>query len=197
MSECVICQGSEFVRLPVYRRVSARYADAPVPLSLAAEEAYRTYPCPECNEKTAAEEKVSTLYATESVRNYGDENFDMQPVVTGNLARAISNKLLKDNMVEIVKEKRGDETLFIAKIGVVAPRTFQRIEARALDKMTEFLRGVTSAASHAISVWGSQYSGDDGPISKGMAIRFMREAFNRHIDDTKEKIETSYKRQPS
>lgn len=185
MTECVICQGNKFVRLPVYHRASTRYMDSAIPLSIAAEETYRTYPCPECNEKTAAEEKVSIIYATETVATRGDEPADLQGVVAGSLSRAIADKLLADEMIEIRKERRGDDLLFVAKVGIVAPKTFQRIESRALEKMTEFLRGVTVEAARNISVWGSSYSGDDGPISKGMAVRFVREAFDRHISNVK------------
>lgn len=188
MSECVICQGSKFVRLPVYRKASATYMAEAIPLTMAAEESSRTYPCPECNEKTAAEEKVTVLYATESIRTYGEETDGLDNVAVPALAKAIARKLIDDKMVEISKEQRGDDTLFIAKVGIVAPKTFQRIESRALEKMVEFLRGVTTSASQAISVWGSHYSGDGGPIEKGMAIRFMTEAFNRHLDETRIKI---------
>lgn len=190
MTECVICQGNKFVRLPVYRRASARYIDAAIPLSIAAEESHRTYPCPECNEKTAAEEKVSILYATETIAERGNEPADLQRIVAHSLSKAIADKLLADEMIEISKEKRGDDLLFIAKVGVVSPKTFQRIEERAIEKMTEFLVGVSAEATKNIALWGSSYSGDDGPIAKGMAMRFIREAFDRHIANVKARLKS-------
>ncbi|MEK1908157.1 MAG: hypothetical protein AAAB13_20485 [Pseudomonas sp.] len=184
-NECVICRGDRFVRLPVYHPISARY-DASAAISMKAEESYRTYPCPQCNEKTAAEERVDIVYAT--------EEFKRAPVPAGakqdvahSLSRAIADHLLRKGLIEISEEKRGDDTLFIAKCAVVNPRVATRIERRAVDMMKKFLGNVADRAAEHIAVWGSHYTGNEGMISKGQAIDYMRAAFRKQIEDAEAK----------
>jgi hypothetical protein len=147
MSECVICQGARTIRLPVHRMVSYAF-DASAALSLdSIEESYRTYECPECSGKQAAEEKVSIVYAEQTVREGYENDPRLVEGVAQNLARATADKLLRDGLIEIKSEKRGEDTLFYSKLGAVSPKGVKRIEARALDKMKEFLGGVLSKAT--------------------------------------------------
>lgn len=181
-SECVICGGNRFVKLPVMWRLSARVFDSAIPMMPAAEEAYRTYPCPECNQKTAAEEKVGVVYADASLKR-GPAPADAKKAIAESLAKAIALHLLKEDFIEIMEEKRGDDTLFVAKCAVVSPKTATRIESRAFDKMKEFLGNVAEEAADCIAVWGSSYTGNEGMISKGQAIDYMRASFDRHLHD--------------
>lgn len=184
--ECVICRGAKFIRLPVYRQPSPLYEPA-APMMMQAEESSRTYPCPECNAQVAAEEKVSILYAESTVRDYGKGSPDMDREVAAELSNVLSRKFLSDNLIEIIKEKRGGDTLFIAKCAIVSPKVATRIERRAFSKMKEFLGSVAESAASSIAVWGSHYTGSEGMISKGQAIDYMRAAFRKHIEDTEVK----------
>lgn len=188
MADCVICQGSKTVRLPVYRRVSYAF-DANVALAMEKpEESYRTYQCPECSGEQAAEEKVSIIYAEQTVRApYVDEK-GIKDAVSRDLVMATADKLLRDGLIEIKSEKRGEDTLFYSKLGAVSPRAVQRLEARAFDKMKEMLGNVLTRAMESIAVWGSHYSGSEGMISKGQAIDYVDAAFRRHLQDTAAKL---------
>ncbi|WP_458395321.1 hypothetical protein [Rhizobium ruizarguesonis] len=188
--DCVICEGSKFVRLPVRHRASRFVAEEMMTMTI--QENYRTYPCPECNAKTAAEEKVAILYADQTVRTYEADNPDLHAAVSHSLANILAERFLRDGYIDIRKESRvPDEVTFTARLGVVSPKTCTRIERRAIDKMKEFLSGVANIAAESIAVWGSHYTGNDGMISKGQAIDYMRAAFSRHMreveDATKER----------
>lgn len=180
--ECAICSGDRFIRLPVRHMVTARYADMSVRPMLA-DESSRTYPCPECNTKTAAEEKVEIVYAMEEFKRHPAPAGAKQDIAVS-LSRAIADNFLRKNLIEISEEKRGDDTLFIAKCAVVAPKTATRIERRALEMMKKFLGRVADSAAESIAVWGSHYTGNNGMISKGQAIDYMRASFDRHLKET-------------
>jgi hypothetical protein len=162
-------------------RLSARFADMSA-VPMLAEESSRTYPCPECNTKTAAEEKVEIVYATEEFKRHPVPAGAKQDVAMG-LSRAVADHLLRNNLIEISEEKRGDDTLFIAKCAVVAPKTATRIERRAFEMMKKVLGRVAESAAERIAVWGSHYTGNDGMISKGQAIDYMRASFDRHLQE--------------
>lgn len=191
MRDCVICQGAKTVRLPVYRKVSFAF-DASAALSMdAPEEMYRTYECPECSGKQAGEEKVSIVYGETTIRDgYGDEK-GVAEVVARELARMTADKLLRDGLIEIKQEKRGNGILFYSKLGAVSPRVVNRIERRAFDKMKEMLGNVLSRAKDSIAVWGSHYTGTEGMISKQQAMDYVEAAFmvqmNQVNDALKEK----------
>ncbi len=190
MIDCVICQGAGRVRLPVYKKLSMAF-DANAAISLdPIEDSFRTYACPECSGEQATEEKVSIVYAESTLsggRVLGTEPGLMEAVAR-DLARATAEKLLRDGLIEIKSEKRGEDTLFYSKLGAVSPRAVQRLEARAFDKMKEMLGNVLTRAMESIAVWGSHYSGSEGMISKGQAIDYVDAAFRRHLQDTAAKL---------
>lgn len=168
------------------RMPSARFSLASVAMSAIAEESYRTYPCPECNQQTAAEEKVAILYAASEFKR--DPVPDgAKPDIAMSLARSVADKLLTDGLIEIVEEKRGDDTLFLAKCAVVSPKVATRIEKRAYDAMKGVLEKVAEAAERSIAVWGSHYTGREGMISKGQAIDYMRASFDAALKEHEEK----------
>lgn len=187
MSVCIICSGSGAISLPVRRHAYASYSRdiscEPI------QEAYRTYACPECQEKQTAEEKVHFLYAEERFRAYGETLPEgAERHILRSLANISARMILQDGLMEIRQETRGDDIVFRSRVGVVHPRVVERIDARALSKMKEFLGDVVDKASEEIAQWGSYYSGTEGPIEKAQAIRFVRQAFDRHIADTESVI---------
>lgn len=185
MSDCVICQGGGYVRLPVYRKTSYTLSPEVLMGALTVEENARTYQCPECRSAQAAQERVHIVYAEEIVRDAHRyrENSGVDEHVARQLATATARKFLQDGLIEIRKEKRGDDIVYRSRIGAVSPRMVATLEQRAIDRMKEFLIGVRETAAAAISVWGSAYTGNEGVISKGQAIDFMNAAFDRHLSD--------------
>lgn len=182
--DCLICEGSKYVRLPVRHRASARFVAEEM---MTMQESYRTYPCPECNAKTAAEEKVAILYAELTRRSFNADDPNLRDAVAKSLANDLARRFLMDGYIDIRKEPRGpDEVSFTARLGVVSPKTCTRIERRAIDKMKEFLSGVANIAAESIAVWGSHYTGNEGMISKGQAIDYMRAAFSRRMRDVED-----------
>jgi hypothetical protein len=189
MKTCPICRGGGHVRLPVYRDVSAFVSKDILMGATSVEEAYRTYPCPECRGQQAAEERVHVIYAEEVIRNGSMYTDDIRNHVAHGLAHASARKMLADGLIEIREEKRGDDLVFLSRIGVVSPRMVATIERRAFDAMTKFLGSVRQKAAEAIAVWGSAYTGNEGMISKGQAMDFVDEAFNRHIIEVQLSLE--------
>lgn len=190
--DCVICEGSHYVRLPVRHRPSARFV-AEEMMTMTLQESYRTYPCPECNAKTAAEEKVAILYAEQTARSYNTDDPNLKDAIALSLAQTLARRFLTDGYIDIRKEPRGpDEVSFIARLGVVSPKTCTRIERRAIDKMKTFLGNVAGIAADSIAVWGSHYTGNDGMISKGQAIDYMRAAFSRHMREVEDATKEPY-----
>lgn len=190
MSDCIICSGDRSIRLPVRRRVSATF-DADIKCSPIGE-SYRTYPCPECEAEQPGEEKVHFVYAEESIRTYGEPLPEAaKKSVIEHLAHLSARVILEDGLIEVREEVRGDEIMFRSRVGVVHKRVVERIEERAFSKMKEFLGNVSGKAAEAISVWGSAYTGSEGSIEKGQAMRFVRQAFNQHLSETEQKIFSS------
>lgn len=178
---CVICNGNKFVKLPVYRELTP-YSSANV-VPMMTEESHRTYPCPECNEQTAAEEKVSILYASETVREFKRMPPDAVDHIHRSMSMALADRIRRDGLIEFHSEQRGEETLFVAKMAVVNPKAATRIERRAFDMMRKFLGNVAERAAANISMWGSHYTGNEGMISKGQAIDYMRASFDAALNE--------------
>lgn len=186
MSECVICQGAKTIKLPVCRRVSFTF-DASESMD-APEEMSRTYECPECSGKQAGEEKVSIIYGETTIRDgYGNEK-GVAESVARELARMTADKLLRDGLIEIKQEKRGNDILFYSKLGAVSPRAVHRLEARAFDKMKEMLGNVLTRARESIAVWGSHYTGNEGMISKQQAMDYVEAAFMNQMREAQEAV---------
>jgi hypothetical protein len=150
-------------------------------------ESYRTYACPECSSEQAAEEKVAIVYAEQSFRSYGEPEHGVKEAAAKHLAIVSAEKFLRDGLIEISQERRGDDIVFRSRLGVVSPKVVNRIEKRAFDKMKEFLGGVLSKATESIAVWGRDYTGNEGMISKGQAIDYVNAAFRQHLKQQEEK----------
>jgi hypothetical protein len=149
-------------------------------VTISMERSSRTYACPECS-NTAPDEKVAIFGSETFVNNLELERYpaEVRRSVHENMAAALGYEFLKRGLVSFHEAPgKGLSTAIRSQIGVVSTRRVASIEARAADKMQSFLNGVLDEARARISVWGSHYTGDDGYIEKGMASRFVSEAFS-------------------
>lgn len=181
---CEICRGARYVRLPRYRQASIRY-EATVPTSEPIQRSYLEIGCPECGKGEETDiVHVSTVGAECSFDSRYEDADQIRNHVRENVADKIAHELLRAGFISFAEEKGKDryfETITArGTLGVVAPEVVKTIERRATDKMTDFLGDVASTAAAAINVWGAHYGQQD--ISKEMAIRFMREAFAKHLE---------------
>lgn len=184
---CDICRGERKIKLPVRQPAQALYtADAIAPRQFM--ESCRVYDCPECSKPVVAEaDFVKVAKATETY----EREYELYPGfldhLKGHLAFAIARQALQEGLVsvQVSKGPKGsfrDSKVATATVGFVSPAFVETIEQRAAVKAAELLEGAADDAARSISVWGSEYHGDSGPITKEMAMRFVREAFAKRIE---------------
>ena len=181
---CEICRGARYVRLPRYRQASIRY-EASIVSPEPFEKSYLEIGCPECGKGEETDiVHVSTVGAECSFDSRYEDADKILVHVRENVAEKIAHELLRAGFISFTQEKGRDryfETIIArGTLGVVAPDVAKTIEQRATDKMKDFLGDVASSAAAAINVWGSHYGRQE--ISKEMAVRFMREAFTKHLE---------------
>ena len=181
---CEICRGARYVRLPRYKQASIRY-EASIPTYDPVEGSYLEIGCPECGKGEETDTvHVSTVGAECAFDSRYDDPVEIRAHVRANVADKIAHELFRAGFISFTEEKGRDryfETIIVrGTLGVVAPDVVKTIEQRATDKMKDLLGEVASSAAAAINVWGSHYGRQE--ISKEMAVRFMREAFTKHLE---------------
>jgi hypothetical protein len=160
-------------------------------ITISHEPSSRTYACPECSREDP-DEKLDIFGSETVVRNMELERYasaDLRRAVHESMATGLAHEFLKRGLINFREEPRGDQSTAIrARIGIVSPKRIASVEARATDKMRDFLDGVIEEAAGKIYMWGSHYTGNDGFIEKPMAVGFVRAAFNESLRKIREKI---------
>ncbi|MGV1912104.1 hypothetical protein G6K96_21450 [Agrobacterium vitis] len=181
--DCEICGGQGTIKLA--RRLSPGLA---VRLSAALIQEVRhdtskTFPCPECADATD-HARVSIIEASIDVDERYASDAQYVEFIEEDLTNHIAHEFRKGGFLRFSSAEPSDRFMkksFRATLGVVSQNDVATIEQRALAKMKEFLGSVAAQAEANISHWGSHYTGDSGPIRKADAIRFMKEAFDKHL----------------
>lgn len=181
---CEICRGARYVRLPRYRQASVKY-EATAITAEPVEKSYLEIGCPECGKGEETDMvHVSVVGAECSFDSRYEDASEISRHVREIVADKIAHELLRAGYISFVEEKGRDRyfetTIARGTLGVVDPDVVKTIDQRATERMKDFLADVTSSASAAINVWGSHFGQQE--ISKEMAIRFMREAFTKHLE---------------
>lgn len=190
---CDICGGRGHIRLPVLRKVSAAWH-----IGLAAPEAIlrdttRTYPCPECAEQLADDDKIVTLVGTYEV---SEADYERYPAEVSRhallaLSHSAAEEIARSGQMEVTKGpgRVGHGTVSLSgRLGVVSKKRVSTLDQRAVKRMEQLLGDALSKATDSISNWGSHYTGDDGPIRKAEAMRFVREAFQKSLEEAREAV---------
>lgn len=103
-------------------------------------------------------------------------------------ARAIAHELLKSGFIAFEEKDVAHGLQLRATIGVASKDATELLDKEMTSRANEMLTGITDAAREKISQWGSDYTGNNGPIEKGMAIRFMKESFDNHMKKVRERL---------
>ncbi|MCM2451925.1 hypothetical protein [Agrobacterium vitis] len=181
--DCEICGGQGTIKLA--RRFPASFAAhlSPAFNQEVRHDTTKTFPCPECADVTD-HARVSIIGASVDVDERYASDAQCREFIEEDLANHIAHELRKGGFLRFASAEPSDRFMkksFRATLGVVSQNDVATIEQRALAKMKEFFGSVAAQAEANISHWGSHYTGDSGPIRKADAIRFMNEAFAKHM----------------
>lgn len=171
MSNCPICQGSGRINLPVYRSVPMVISQVEIDAKL--QDSFRTYDCPECVGKAAAEEQVEILYSRVEIEKDAPAEY-----ARGVIVRKLSDYLVKNGLVEFsekdVTVNFRDMKSVYARVAVVSRARTQSVEQRRFNQGLKIADEIISIATAKISNWGSYY--DRQTVSKAEVHRFVNEA---------------------
>lgn len=173
---CLVCRGDRVVRLRLYRHVSPVKFTADLQPTM--EETSRQYPCPECA-PTTSEDRVALLKVkgVVAIRTH-DRQFDEH--VRKSLAHDLVDAILRAGHITFTKEEPDECTMtetMHATLGIVSAATVASMEERIAERQMEVAAKLAGAAADEIRVWGRDYSGDNGNISKGQAVDAVARAF--------------------
>lgn len=178
--DCDICQGYGHIKVPIYQRMTTRAFDI-VSVSAWSEPVLtaRSYPCPECSPKVT-EDHVRVLHAEEMIVTHptGYES-EIEDATRKHLSFMLVDELLRSQSIAFVvgpMDKLRQVKPMRATLGVVSKQHVATLEERIASHRQTTAEIVAQKARDKISGWGSHYTGNDGPISKEMACRFVREA---------------------
>jgi len=188
MKTCQICRGSRKISLPLHYEVTMCAEKAF--LSGAPNESYRTYDCPECS--SAKPTKGLALLGAQQMVSHVDIEHSRGEVVTyvkRSMAHMLADELLKSGMISFTEGDGGFRGMKLqAQIAVGSADSAALLDKEMDARASEMLNGIAEAATTQISQWGSDFSGDSGPISKSMAIDFVRQAFGKHMAKVRERL---------
>lgn len=187
MKRCPICQGARIIRLPLHREVSALVPKAE--MIAKAEESYRTYPCPECENNGYP----AGIITVGSVQVVSDRDIDASggkviDYVKEHTAVAIGHHLLEEGMIAFEETPSDYGRKIRGIIGVSTANAAAKLDKDLTHKASELLDGVDEEVVHQIQNWGSYFSGNGGIIEKSMAVQFMRDVFRKRMETVRERL---------
>ncbi|UXS01139.1 hypothetical protein [Agrobacterium tumefaciens] len=177
---CDVCQGSKYICVPVALALSTFVNESGVPSSSETVIDRKTFPCPQCCGKQAADERIEIAGVALDVPDYDDASAER--FYKDQAARVLASNFLKHASIDFKKTPHPYKPLQFEMTGVVGLVTkvqVNRIEARAKAEAAKIVEEVIEVATRDIETWGSAYTGLDGPIEKRMAVRFIRAAFQK------------------
>lgn len=176
LESCMVCQGRQWIRLPLYRSVSAVQPFDPDRTPVI-EENSRQYDCPECVKKVRCE-RVGAL----KVKNLMEPH--MTPAheawwrehATKFMTAMIADRLLESGFVKfepIPADKFHAEGI-MATVRAVMPKDMNPFDNRVTDEAIEIAEEVGEEAIRLIDNWNSYYCAAE--ILKQDARREVRDA---------------------
>lgn len=178
---CDICRGDRYIRLPVYRPVSAiRVAAVPE----IAESSIRTFPCPQCA-PTVPEDRIATLqHGSEYPAQY-EEHEDFLPHVKRSTAHALVEGMLRSGFIKFETIKGDPKDPFAksrirATLAAAHPTHLISMDARISERQKEIASEAASIAAAEIQNWGSYYGRQT--IEKDLAIQAIKDSIKSAIE---------------
>lgn len=187
MNNCRLCGGSGYINLALRHRLSVlKIEHAAIPSEI--QEHSRRYACPECKEDDVPHGFILVDHVQKAdpraVLQFGEGYIhEMKRVAT----RALAEELLRIGAIAFEERSDAFSLEFRAVVGVVSKESAARLDAEVSQRAAMLLDGIAGQAAKSISQWGSHYTGDEGAISKSMAMRFVREAFRDGLKEARER----------
>lgn len=184
MKRCDICEGARVIKLPVRRELVV--SDISASLSLEMDEAYRTYPCPQCAEQVGIGVMQACAVDHDTSKKLLDGSPGFRGHVHSGIARDIGARLLKDGLIRF----EGRDTDYQPRYGgggkvvrgtvIVAPPI--KIDTLA-EKVAENQLAIATRAAlimlEEVQVWGSEIG--VGSLTKPHISRIIRDALQKVI----------------
>lgn len=177
---CDVCQGSKYICVAVAQPLSALVSDAGLASISETVIDRKTFPCPQCCGKQAADERIEIVGVALDVPDCDDAT--AEKFYRDQAARVLASNFLKHASINFKKTPhpyKPREFEMTGLVGLVTKVQVNRIEARAKAEAAKMVEEVIEVATRDIEHWGSAYTGLDGPIEKRMAVRFIRTAFQK------------------
>jgi hypothetical protein len=171
---CEVCQGSEKIRLPLWKRQVVAREDMPVPPSF--ERMSKEFPCPACT--ALSKDEMLKVQASEHVDLHAlaSAPFDLRGASRRAIARAIGEELLRGNMVEWQEweDLKMNWVTIRGTARVLKPGAMQEVEERRRMEWESLVKRVVWEAQERIQHYGSQV-GMQG-VPKSVACAAVAEA---------------------
>jgi hypothetical protein len=181
-SQCEVCCGSGFIRLPLYKQAAVTSLRDSAQIQ-SIDETSRQFPCPECSEMVP-QDRVAVLYHHIAVADVVSGDAKFRGHVRRRCARGLADALIDGRFIRF-SEARDDTPdrayRMQATIGVIAPSRVASIEERAAQNQEALARRVIERARNAILDWASHYTGPSGNIPKGLACRELDDALHHEM----------------
>ena len=172
---CDICGGRRLIRLPIMRSVYDRPRDDAAVVAIP--ETAREFPCPQCSEMVAEQRLHLMQEHSELDTRVRDPEYRRH--VEKDAAHRMVAKLIDDGFIKFEWGESNEQRMCrpcVATLGVVSKAVVASLEERIAIKQDDVAREVAEEAKRRISVWGSDYSGDEGPVRKVQAREAVSEA---------------------
>jgi len=174
MEKCPVCRGSRRIKLPLYHPVSAAYDSGPIDVDV--RPSSKEFACPECAPQVP-EERVAILEFGAMVQSVDDPRYE--DAVRKQAAHTLVDSILRKGFIRFRKGSVDEFNMryeMTGRVGLVSPSVVASMEERIAERQKEVAEEVAARAAAEIGLWGSHYTGDEGPIHKSTAIDAIRRA---------------------
>lgn len=185
--DCLVCCGRGSVTLAHIQPMTVAMVSGDDP-GCQWERRSADYPCPACALKVSMDETATFAADTKIATEWLEEPRALQ-CAKESATHRIAVKLVELGMVTFDIAKAKDPwkpSTVTAVLGVISPKATASVEERIAERQLDVAQEIANTAKAKISHWGSYYSGNDGGISKGLAMSYVDEA----VRDVKARRET-------
>lgn len=180
MTECPVCRGARFVRLPLYHPATFTEVDSG---PLGSCEAYREIACPDCTDQVPFN-RLGVLKEVKAIEQTGTlEEAQIRGIPTRQAVHAMVDRIMRDGLMAVEKVPTTRGYQLRCTLGVVAPHHVATFEERVAERQFEVANEVAEDAAREIEVWGSYYGQQTIHKSQALqsiaaALRKVRDRFN-------------------
>jgi hypothetical protein len=175
---CPVCRGAKVIRLAMYYDVEPLGPTDSADIPSNAVASSKTFPCPECHVPKAPENRIAVMEARVVARSdIQDPKYEEH--VRYDIAHIIARQILAAGYIKFSRGEEDRIHLSIehrGRVGVVTTGDTKKLVQRVVEKTGDVVQLIRARAAEKMRNWGSAYTGDEGRISKGMAVGYFDEA---------------------